>query len=428
MNTTNTTKFAATIGLDWADQKHDLWIRPAGQAKAEHLRLDQTPEALHQWVAKLRERFPNQRVAIAIETSRGPVISALMAYDFIVLFPVNPKALKDYRAAFCVSGAKDDRTDAMLLEEMIRLHRDKLNPLEPDTELTRKLAGLVENRRHLVDERTRLVNQQHSTLKTYFPLALDLLEDQMNTLLAAEFLLRWPSLAALQKETPKALRAFFYQHNSRNAKRIEQRIQAVPTAKPLTTDGAIIEPACALVSARAAMLRPLLKAIQHLDKAIAQAMDQHPDAAIFRSFPGAGPALAPRLLVAFGTNRERFASAAEVAQFYGIAPVVQQSGNSKTVRVRYRCPKFGRQSFHENAACALKKEPWARCYYEAHKKKHDDKHHPACRALAFKLTRIYFACWRDKRTYQPDLYLQALQKNGSPLHQTLKTQPAPSCE
>jgi transposase len=428
MNRTNTTEFAATIGLDWADRKHDLWICPAVQAKAEHRRLEQTPEALHEWVAKLRERFPNQRVAIAIETSRGPVISALMAYDFIVLFPVNPKALKDYRAAFCVSGAKDDRTDAMLLEEWVRLHRDKLNALEPDTQLTRKLAGLVENRRHLVDERTRLVNQQHSTLKTYFPLALDLLEDQMNTLLAAEFLVRWPSLAALQKETPKVLRAFFYKHNSRNAKRIEQRIQAVPTAKPLTTDDAIIEPACALVSARAAMLRPLLKAIQHLDKAIAQAMDQHPDAAIFRSFPGAGPALAPRLLVAFGTHRNRFASAAEVAQFYGIAPVVQQSGNSKTVRVRYRCPKFGRQSFHENAACALKKEPWARCYYQAHKKKHDDKHHPACRALAFKLARIYFACWRDKRTYQPDLYLQALQKNGSPLHKALKNQSIPSCE
>jgi len=428
MNTSNTTNFAATIGLDWADRKHDLWICPAGQSKAEHLRLEQKPEALHEWVAKLRARFPNRRVAVAIETSRGPVISALMAYDFIVLFPVNPKALKDYRAAFCVSGAKDDRTDAMLLEELVRLHRDKLNVLEPDTELTRKLAGLVENRRHLVDERTRLVNQQHSTLKTYFPLALDLLEDQMNTLLAAEFLLRWPSLAALQKETPKVLRAFFYKHNSRNAKRIEQRIQAVPTAKPLTTDAAIIEPACALVSARAAMLRPLLKAIQHLDKAIAQAMDQHPDAAIFRSFPGAGPALAPRLLVAFGTNRQRFASAAEVAQFYGIAPVVQQSGNSKTVHVRYRCPKFGRQSFHENAACALKKEPWARCYYQAHKKKHDDKHHPACRALAFKLTRIYFACWRDKRTYQSDLYVQALQKNGSPLHKALKTQSSPSCE
>jgi transposase len=384
--------------------------------------LEQKPEALHEWVAKLRQRFSNQPVAIAIETSRGPVLSALMAYDFIILFPVNPKCLKDYRAAFCVSGAKDDRTDSMLLEELVRLHRDKLNALEPDTELTRKLAGLVENRRHLVDERTRLVNQLHSTLKTYFPLALDLLEDQMNTLLAAEFLLRWPTLAALQKEKPTALRAFFHKHNSRSSKRIEERIQTVARAKPLTIDGAIIEPASALVGARAGMLRPLHKAILGLEEAIAKAMDEHPDAAIFRSLPGAGPALAPRLLVAFGTNRQRFASAADVAQFYGLAPVIQQSGNSKTVRVRYRCPKFGRQSFHENAACALKREPWARIFYEAHKKRHDNKHHPACRALAFKLTRIYFACWRDKKTYQSERYLQALQKNGSPLHLALKAQ------
>ena len=94
-------------------------------------------------------------VALGIETSRGPVISALLAYDFIVLFPVNPKALKDYRAAFAVSGAKDDRTDAQLLEELIGLHREKFRALAPDTELTRRLAGLVQTRRHLVDERTR---------------------------------------------------------------------------------------------------------------------------------------------------------------------------------------------------------------------------------------------------------------------------------
>jgi len=54
--------------------------------------------------------------------------------------------------------------------------------------------------------------------------------------------------------------------NSLNAKRIEERIQAVPAAKPLTTDAAILEPACALVSARAGMLRPLHKALQRLDQ------------------------------------------------------------------------------------------------------------------------------------------------------------------
>ena len=417
-----TAAFACTIGLDWADQKHDLWIRPASSSQSEHLRLDQTPEALHQWVAKLRARFDNQRVAIGIETSRGPVISGLLAYDFIVLFPVNPKALKDYRAAFSVSGAKDDRTDAMLLEEWVRLHRDKLKALEPDTELTRKLAGLAENRRRLVDERTRIVNQLHSALKTYYPLAESLLEGQMTKPMATEFLIRWPDLEALKKTSAQTLRAFFYKHNSRSAPLIEQRLQAVQQAKALTTDPAIVEPARELVSALAGMLRPLHKALSHLDQQIQHAMDQHPDAALVRSWPGAGPALAPRLLVAFGTNRERFGSATEVAQFYGIAPVVQQSGNTKTVHMRHRCPKFGRQTFHENAACALKKESWAKCFYESHKNKHDDKHHQACRALAYKLVRVYFRCWKDRKPYQPDQYLQALQKHGSPLHKSLADQ------
>jgi transposase len=422
------TDFAATIGLDWADQKHDLWIRPADGSKAQHFRLDQTPQALHEWVAKLRERFANRPVALAIETSRGPVISAFLAYDFLVLFPVNPKALKDYRAAFAVSGAKDDRTDAQLLEEFVRLHRDKLHPLAPDTELTRRLGGLVENRRRLVDERTRLVNQLHSLLKTYYPLAETLLEGQMNAPLAADFLARWPDLASLQEASPNVLRAFFHQHHSRSAKKMQERLRAVQQAQPLTTDPALIGPARLLLGALAAMLKPLHRAVAQLDQQIQQAMDQHPDAALFRSFPAAGPALAPRLLVAFGTNRQRFHSAQEVAQFYGLAPVVSQSGHTKTTHMRRRCPKFGRQTFHENAACACKQEAWAKAYYAQQKHRHDDKHHQACRALAYKLIRIYFACWKHHQPYAPDHYLQALQKHGSPLLGKLQTQPATRCE
>lgn len=427
-NLNTMTNFAATIGLDWADQKHDLWIHPSDGSKAQHLQLEQTPEALHEWVAQLRQRFDNGPVAIAVETSRGPVISALMVYDFIVLFPVNPKALKDYRAAFAVSGAKDDRTDAQLLEEFLRLHRDKLRALTPDTELTRKLAGLAENRRRLVDERTRLINQLHSSLKTYYPLTETLLKDQFNTLMAAEFLARWPDLPSLQGATPKTLRAFFYKHNSRSAKTIEERLRSIANAKALTTDEAILAPARLLVSALASLLKPLHKAIAQIELAIEQAMDQHPDAALFRSFPGAGPALAPRLLVTFGTNRDRFQSAQEVAQLYGLAPVVIQSGNSKATHMRRRCPKFGRQTFHENACCALREETWARCYYEQQRQRHQDKHHQACRALAFKLIRIYFACWRDRKTYVTDTYEQALKTNGSPLHKKLNPTLKKNCE
>lgn len=419
MNTT--TDFAATIGLDWADQKHDLWLRPADGAKSEHLRLAQTPEALHEWAAQLGERFGRRRVAIGIETSRSPVISALLAYDFIVFLPINPKALKDYRGAFAVSGAKDDRTDAMLLEEFVRLHGDKLRALEPDTQLTRQLGGLTENRRHLVDERTRLVNQLHSLLKTYYPLVETLLEGRLTTPMAAAFLTRWPDLAALQKAEAKTLRAFFHQHNSRGAKKMEERLAAIQQARALTEDEAILAPARHLVNALAGLLKTLHQAIAGLDQAIAQAFDQHPDAALFRSLPGAGPALAPRLLVAFGTRRDRFASANEVAQFYGLAPVVKQSGNTKTTHMRNRCPKFGRQTFHENAGCAFKAEPWAKRYYEDQKGRPEGEHHQAIRALAYKLIRIYYACWKHHRPYDGQRYLQALEKHGSPLHKKLQT-------
>jgi hypothetical protein len=132
------------------------------------------------------------------------------------------RRIKDYRAAFSVSGAKDDRTDAQLLEEFVRLHRDKLKALEPDTELTRMLAGLVENWRHLFDERTRIVNQLHSTLKTYYPLAETLLGRQMNQPIAADFLARWPDLESLRKAGSEKLRAFCYKHNTRNSVKIEE--------------------------------------------------------------------------------------------------------------------------------------------------------------------------------------------------------------
>jgi len=366
----------------------------------------------------MRARFPQGRIAIAIETSRGAVISALAAYDFIVLFPVNPAMLCSYREAFCVSGAKDDRTEAMLLEEYLRLHWAKLRPLEPDTELTRKLGGLVENRRGLVDERSRLVNQLHSLVKTYFPL-VEALFDELTTPLAAHFLLQWPDLASVQKAGPASLRKFFYGHQCRSDKIMEERLQTIAQARPLTQDAALIEPAVLKAQALAGMLQVLHQSIEQMETLIEQTTDAHPDAALFRSFPAAGPALAPRLLVAFGTKRDRFASAQEVQQFYGIAPVKKQSGQSKVISMRHRCPKSGRQTFHENAGHAVRQEGWAKKCYEQQRERKKG-HHASVRAVAFKLMRIYFRCWKDRKCYDAGLYEKALEKHGSPLSDLMK--------
>ena len=72
---------------------------------------------------------------------------------------------------------------------------------------------------------------------------------------------------------------------------------------PLTEDIGVIEPNQLLVEVLIAQYRVLLKGIESLDKAIKLAYKSHDDKVIFDSLPGAGPQLAPRLLVAFGSNR-----------------------------------------------------------------------------------------------------------------------------
>jgi len=142
----------------------------------------------------------------------------------------------------------------------------------------------------------------------------------------------------------------------------------------------------------------LLEGIADLDKKIEEAAATHPDFFIFDSFPGAGAVMAPRLLAAFGSQRERYGNAGEVQTYTGIAPVMEKSGKKKWVHFRWACPKFLRQSFHEWAGHTIGYSVWARAYYQQQRQQGND-HHAAVRALAFKWIRIVFRCWKDRVAY-----------------------------
>ena len=131
--TTDPIEYAALIGLDWADQKHDLCLLLPGQATPERLVLANTPEALTAWIQQLRQRFGGRPVAIAWEKTRSGFFHTLMQYDFLVLYPLNAAAVARYRQAFATSRAKDDPTDAELLAELLTKHRDEFRPWKPDT-------------------------------------------------------------------------------------------------------------------------------------------------------------------------------------------------------------------------------------------------------------------------------------------------------
>jgi transposase len=304
-------ELGAYIGLDWADQAHVISLRSAGSNKVERYKLTHTPEALTEWVSDLQQRFPGQRVAVALEQSRGAVVHALMGYDFLVLYPVNPKTLAKYREAFSPSGAKDDPTDGDLLLELVTLHRDKLRAWVPDDEQTRTITLLVEYRRQLVASQTRLSNRLTSLLKLYYPQALGW-AGELTTVQACDFLQHWPTLAQVQQVTSTKLRKFYIAHGCRKPEVIEQRLQEIKVGQPLTRDGAVLTASVAMVQATISQLRPVLEAIAGMDKQITGLFAQHPDHDLFSSFPGAGPVFAPRLLAAMGADRGRFEAASEV--------------------------------------------------------------------------------------------------------------------
>ena len=410
----------AFVGIDWAEQKHDIvWCSAASVNQTQYQVVAHRPEALSEWVFQMRQRFGSEgRIAIFLEQSRGALIHHLMNYEALALYPINPLQLASYRKAIKVSGDKHDQLDAGLLLQFGRLHFDSLKAWQPDDALTRKLALLNEDRRQAVQKRTQLANELKSALKLYYPLALEILDQDTSTLLAADLLLSWPALELLQNQSPSKLRRFFYAHNCRSESKMLERLERIKTARALVGDSAIIEATALRVKMLAQQLKSLLPYIAIYEKQIAQLFGSHPDHFLFSDLPGAGPALGPRLLSAFGTDRDRFSSAAEASTTFGIAPIRDLSGKRTaqkpgTVFYRHACPKFLRQSFHEFAACSIRGCCWANAYYEAQRAK-GKSHHTAVRALAFKWIRILYACWKNRTPYDPSRYELALAQRRSP--------------
>src|SRR5262245_7271942 len=233
--------FAAFVGLDWADEKHALSLCAADNTtRIERSTVPQTPEALVEWANGLRARFPNGKIAVCVEQARGALLSALLEFEHLVPYPVNPKSLARFREALYPSRSKNDPVDADLLLHLILKHPDRLRPWVPDTVETRQLILATEQRRHFIDQRTALTNQLTSHLKVIFPQAFELVGEVLSSPMATAFLKKWPTLQSVQKVSPSVLRKFYYGHNSRSQQLMTQRLALVKNALALTNDPALL--------------------------------------------------------------------------------------------------------------------------------------------------------------------------------------------
>lgn len=402
------------VGIDWADKKHDYcYVDPStGQTRQGIFKSD--PVSAHDWVTQLRNLHPEGRIEMCLELSRGPLVEILKEYDFIDIYPLNPITANRYRESLYPSLNKDDPMDARLIYDILHYHQDKLHKLEKADEQMELLQGYCEQRRKSVEKRKRLVNEIISTLKHYYPQALMMFGD-LPEQMSRSFLKKWPDWQSLSKTRPATLRKFYYAHQCRSDKRIQERIEILQTSRSLTDNQITIELYRTRLLCQVNELDALETTIRTYDKAIHKIYQAMDEKIIFDSIPGAGKVFAPRLCVAMACYASQCNDAKDLAAYSGVAPVRQKSGNLHRIGKRFRIPKFLHQTFVEFAHWSVNHSAWAKAYYNHRKKTLKQGHWHILRNLAFKWIRILFQCWKTKKPYDEDAYIEALKKQNSPL-------------
>jgi hypothetical protein len=410
--------YQATVGIDWADQKHDVFVRFTN-GDSYRRKIGSRPGAIQEWLLELRSACAEGKIAIALEQRRGALFYQLCTHlNWIDLYPINPHSLSSFRLTFFSSRAKDDPIDGQLLEELVRTHCDRLRPYQPEPTTERKLDLYCRQRRSLLNLATKTELKLVSTLKQYFPLVVNLFAAiGMKSDIALNFLSRWPTLHELGKAKTHTVRSFFYTHNSRSQSLIAKRLQQIDEAHEVTDDLALIEPMILTSKCLVAQLRQFNQAINEFDRKIKELFKSHPDHFLFEALPGAGEKLAPRLLVLFGSDRSRWPDPTDIQKYSGIAPVIERSGKSVWVHRRLSRPIFVCQTFHEFAQQSTRFSPWADQFYRRQREK-GKSHHSAIRSLAFKWIRIVFACWKANKPYDESFYVNAMAKRNSSLSST----------
>jgi transposase len=415
----NSASYTACAGVDWGHTNNCFHLLSSGSKQIERIDVAADPASMGQFVRSLRKRFPDGKIAIVSEQTKGALVNLLLDYPFIELMAANPHAAAKFRRSLHPAGSKSDPIDSSALLRMIFTHRDRMPVLTRSDEISRRLDTISRHRRSVVDQRVEVSHRLKELLKQYYPQALPMLGPDNWDPISLAFLRQCPCYSRLTRTRDETLKKFYYTHGSRSKVAIEKRLISRLTSAALSSDPLIEELGEMQMRDYVEQLSVLSKQIRELDKRLRNAFAEHPDKEIFRSLPGAGATLAPRLAAAFTCDRNHYKSCSHMQAYVGIAPIKIESGNNEYTFMRRFCSKFLRQSFHEWAGSSIEHSPWAKACYERLRER-GKKVGEAKRALAFKWIRILFRCWKDQKLYDEATYVRSLIKRNSPVVDKMK--------
>lgn len=386
------------VGHDWAEAHHDVHVEDGEGRRLAKARLPEGVEGIarfHELVAPFVEAAAE--VVIATETDRGLFVGALVASGYQVI-AVNPMSTSRYRERHSTSGAKSDPGDAKVLAELARTDAHNHRPVAGDTDLAEAVKVLARAHQSLIWTRQRQTNQLRSTLREFYPGALDAFDELGSSdALAVLAVAPTPSLGR-KLSTSKVAAAL---RRGGRQRRIDDRaseIQAALRTPQLEAPPLVAEAMGATVRALVAVIGELVAQIASLEVELADRFEQHPDAKIIRSLPGLGMTLGARVLGEFGDDPNRYAEAKSRKNYAGTSPITRASGTRKVVLARYARNRRLADACYMWAFAAITASPGARAFYDQ-RRAAGDTHHRALRALANRLIGILHGCLRHRTPY-----------------------------
>lgn len=318
-NNTDPETVGAWIGLDWARDTH-VWDLFSADGRRTAGSLANDPEIVMAWIARVAEEIPEGVIRVLLETKTEPIAHWLAAHPRVEVYVVHPLAFKNYRLMERSSGAKDDPSDAALLNEFLRKHFKKVHRVRVGTGEYAGLAKMVADRRKLVDTRSGTIAQLREELGLSLPQCLKWFDD-FATPAIARFLGRWPSLEALQKASGRTLSRVLREDFHWTEERIGEWRGQLKQCHSAISDESLVRASALHIAALARLLESLGASVTNYDKQIHAIAREQEDYSLFAALPGAGNALTPRLMVAFGTDRQAWKEAKNLQCYAGVAPV-----------------------------------------------------------------------------------------------------------
>jgi transposase len=389
------------VGIDWAAAEHAVCVLDQTGRQIAAFTVEHTAAGFATLAARLGRLGETEQMPVAIERPDGRLVDALLEAGHPVI-PVKPNAIKIWREAEVLSGAKSDPGDAAVIADYLRVRIHRLRPAVPYSGRTKALRAVTRTRGDLVEARVAAVNQLAALLDAHWPGAKAIFAS-LSSAIALAFLAKYPTAVSAASLTEKQLAAFCAKQGYSGKKPAAVLLARLRSAPAGTTDPDQTEGVQAAVLAQVGVITTLNTAIKDLDRAIAEKMAAHPDGQVFQSFPRAGTVNAAQILAEWGDARAAFDTPDAVAALAGITPVTKASGKQRGVSFRWACNKRLRQAITTFADNSRHASPWTAGSYN--RARAEGKDHPhAVRILARAWVRVMWRCWQNGTPYDPALH------------------------